>query len=468
MLKIILLKFRNNTAAFGLISIIGGFVTDVLQPIAPFSSYIFYVSSVATLIIFLAFLFKSTLREKLSNSLVLALSIMIITGAISLLQKYSDNDKKGVLANNFKVFEKFQNQLGIIETQISEIKDVSIENLEETKKLSKQIEETKKELGEKIDQISPENKLDQSKMKLQYLMHFAHKTISISLQPVEKVREFYLSEDGEIYNSLGFLDELDTQTGLYQAKRIFEFVEKKLPVKKFYVKYLDINSNIKGPFEIELDLVNEFKKYQKKQIKNNTNWVQFKMNAHDGFAKNSWNIKPLLRNRCGLKKIRIKLDDEYEFKVKGKFDSVFLTSKKFVFKEVEIDMPDCINELQNYRRLSSYAPQSYLVSTFIESDNNSLSRESCKRSESTLGTGYDVFNKDCDEQYRPDIKKITFWLISTEAEKKFIDNKKTLSKILYLLRYEEMSSWQAGPKEIKIQVEYYDGETSIYRTFKNY
>ena len=134
-----------------------------------------------------------------------------------------------------------------------------------------------------------------------------------------------------------------------------------------------------------------------------------------------------------------------------------------MFKEVEIEMPDCTNELHNYRRLSSYAPQSYLVSSTYETDNNSLSRLSCKRSEST----YDIFNKDCDEKYRPDIRKITYLLISTEAEKRFVDNKKTLSKILYLLRYEEMSSWQVGPKEIKIQVEYYDGETSIYKTFKN-
>ena len=463
MLKIILQRFKNNAASFGLISIIGGFVTDVLQPIAPFSSYIFYASTVATLIIFLTFLFKSTLREKLSNSLVLALSIMVMTGIISLLQKYSDNDKKGILANNFKAFEKFQNQLGIIETQILEVKDISIENLEETKKLSKQIEESKKELAEKIDQISPENKLDQTKMKLHYLIHFADKKISLSLQPVEKAREFYLSEDGEIYNSLGFLEELDTQTGLYQPKRIFELIEHKLPVKKFYVKYLDINSNIKGPFEIELDLVNEFKKYQKKQIKNNTNWVQFKIDENNYHLPYSWNIKPLLINRCGLKKIKIKLDDEYEFKIKGKFESVFLTSKKFMFKEVEIEMPDCTNELHNYRRLSSYAPQSYLVSSTYETDNNSLARESCKQNESTDS----IFNKDCDEQYRPDIRKNTFWLISSEAEEKFIDNKKTLSKILYLLRYEEMRSSGFGPKEIKIQVEYYDGETSIYKTFKN-
>ncbi len=215
MLKIILQRFKNNAASFGLISIIGGFVTDVLQPIAPFSSYIFYASTVATLVIFLTFLFKSTLREKLSNSLVLALSIMIITGTISLLQKYSDNDKKGVLANNFKVFEKFQNQLGIIETQISEVKDISIENLEETKKLSKQIEKTKKELGEKIDQISPENKLDQSKMKMNYsTMFFSRKgyfEFLINIQPVEYPREMFMSEDGKNYISLGFDDTIDTE-----------------------------------------------------------------------------------------------------------------------------------------------------------------------------------------------------------------------------------------------------------------
>ena len=229
MLKIILQRFRNNAASFGLISIIGGFVTDVLQPIAPFSSYIFYTSTVATLVIFLAFLFKSTLRKKLSNSLILALSVMIITGAISLLQKYSDNDKKGVLANNFKIFEKFQNQLGIIETQISEIKDISIENLEETKKLSDQIEESKKELEKKIDKISPQSELDQSKMKMNYNTMFVARNgyleFRINLQPVEYPRETFMSEDEKNYVSLGFEDLIDTRTGLNWGKTRFTFKE---------------------------------------------------------------------------------------------------------------------------------------------------------------------------------------------------------------------------------------------------
>ena len=131
-------------------------------------------------------------------------------------------------------------------------------------------------------------------------------------------------------------------------------------------------------------------------------------------------------------------------------------------KGAELEMPDCTNELHNYLRLSSYAPQSYLVCSTYENDKNTTARESCKLSESAYS-----ITKDCDEKYRPDIRKITYLLISPEAKNKFVNNKKTLSKILYLLRYEEMSSWQVGPKEIKIQVEYYDGETSIYKTFKN-
>ena len=145
MLKIIIQKFRNNATVFGLISVIGGFITDVLQPIAPFSSYIFYASSVATLIIFFAFLFKSTLREKLSNSLTLALSVMIVTGIISLMQKFSDNDKRGILASNIPAISKLQNNIGLIQEDVSTIK-----------KSTEKIEETTEKIVIKLDEIQKE------------------------------------------------------------------------------------------------------------------------------------------------------------------------------------------------------------------------------------------------------------------------------------------------------------------------
>ena len=385
MLKILLQRFKNNAASFGLISIIGGFVTDVLQPIAPFSSYIFYASTVATLIIFLTFLFKSTLREKLSDSLVLALSIMIVTGTISLLQKYSDNNKKGVLANNFKIFEKFQNQLGFIETQISEVKDISIENLDESKKLSEQIEKTKKELVKKIDQISPENKLDQSKMKMNYsTMFFLRKgyfEFLINIQPVEYPREMFISEDGKNYISLGFDDTIDTRTGLKSGKNRFTLKEEEFKKKKIYIKYLDINSNIKGPFEIELDMYNEFLKNDKNYIKNHAEWVFFRWEL----PYKMWSLHPILEYRCALKSISFKMDNK---------------------KKIKIDLPDCNEQLKN-NPLILFPRNKFLK---INSPKN--------------------------------LRKY-IWQ-NTAKQPDFVI------------------------KEIKVRAEYYDGETSIYRTFKNY
>ncbi|MDA9663258.1 hypothetical protein N9T65_00080 [Candidatus Pelagibacter sp.] len=385
MLKIILQRFKNNATPFGLISIIGGFVTDVLQPIAPFSSYIFYASTTGTLIIFLTFLFKSTLRKKLSNSLVLALSIMIITGTISLLQKYSDNDKKGVLANNFKVFEKFQNQLGIIVTQVSEVKDISIINLEETKKLSKQIEKTKKELGEKIDQISPKNKLDQSKMKINYSTMFraekSYLEFDVHIQPVEYSREMFMSEDGKNYISLGFDDIIDTRTGLKWGKNRFTLKETEFKKSFFYIKYLDINSNIKGPFEIELDMYDELLKNDKRYLKNHAEWVWYRWEL----PYKMWSLNQLFEYRCALKSVSFKMDNK---------------------KEVKIDLPDCKEQLKN-NPLILFPRNKFLK---INSPENLL-------------------------QY--------IWQNTTKQPDFVI-------------------------KEIKIRVEYYDGETSVYRTFKNY
>ncbi|MDC0249976.1 hypothetical protein OAK18_01085 [Candidatus Pelagibacter sp.] len=385
MLKIILKRFKNNATPFGLISIIGGFVTDVLQPIAPFSSYIFYASTIATLIIFLTILFKSTLRKKLSNSLVLALSIMIITGTISLLQNYFDNDKKGVLANNFKVFEKFQNQLGIIETQVLEVKDISITNLEETKKLSNQIEKTKKELGEKIDKISPENKLDQSKMKMNYSTMFraqkGYLEFDINIQPVEYTREMFMSEDGKNYISLGFDDIIDTRTGLKKGKNRFTLKETEFKKKFFYIKYLDINSNIKGPFEIEFDMYDELLKNDKKYLKNHAEWVWYRWEL----PYKMWSLNQLLEYRCALKSVSFKMDNK---------------------KEVKIDLPDCKEQLKN-NPLILFPRNEFLK---INSPKNLL-------------------------QY--------IWQ-NTAKQPDFVI------------------------KEIKIRVEYYDGETSVYRTFKNY
>ena len=99
--------------------------------------------------------------------------------------------------------------MGIIETQILEIKDISIENLEETKKLSEQIEESKKELEKKIDKISPQSELDQSKMKLKYLTNFDGEELASAIdQAIAEAVSEGISEAAAQAGILALLDVL--------------------------------------------------------------------------------------------------------------------------------------------------------------------------------------------------------------------------------------------------------------------
>ena len=53
--------------------------------------------------------------------------------------------------------------------------------------------------------------------------------------PIETAREFFLSEDGKNYKSLGFGDFIDQNTGLKSASNLFKFTEYKFIKKKKYL-----------------------------------------------------------------------------------------------------------------------------------------------------------------------------------------------------------------------------------------
>ena len=285
--------------------------------------------------------------------------------------------------------------------------------------------------------------------------------ISIYFQPVESPREFYVSDDdGKNFNSLGFLDEIDQRTGLNLPKRNFSFSSTE-KYKKIQIKYLDINSEVKGPFKLNIDLIQEFKIYQKKKIKNNKNkWVQINnyswstnnlSNADPSKDTNiygDWNISFLLKNRCAIKSVIIKLDDEYYMRGLGFNDShVLIRYYESSFKDKKIIFPDCDLELKNYDFKDDYKPSNY------------VSKTSYKTIDSFTGA---------------EIEKNRF-LPSETWEKNFSEISIKYSEFLDLLKYEDMNleiiyddKYAKGPlKEIAVRVEYYDGESSIFEKFVN-
>ena len=357
----------------------------------------------------------------------------------------------------FPSIQEAQSDLGIIEKDLSDIKNTTEEIKKDTQDITKKLDSIEK----KID-TSQKPKLDQTKLPLKYKINFnKNNEISIFFQPVESPREFYVSNDnGKNFNSLGFLDEIDERTGLNLPKKSFSFYSKEKNMN-IQVKYLDINSVIKGPFELNIGLIQEFKIYQKKKIKNNKNkWVQinnYSWSTNDFSnadpSKNTniygdWNISFLLKNRCALKSVTIKLDDEYYMRGLG-FNNTHVLIRPYEssFKEKKIVLPNCDLELKNYDFKNDYKPSNYIT------------KSSYKTTDSFTG-------KEIERNIN---------LPSDIWEKKFSEISIKYSEILDLLKYEDMNLeiiyddiYAKGPlKEIAIRVEYFDGESSIFEKFEN-
>ena len=62
-------KIKDTSPALAGVSIIAGFIADVLQPIAPFSGYIFFTAAVASIALSIAYFIKKALHDKLKVAL---------------------------------------------------------------------------------------------------------------------------------------------------------------------------------------------------------------------------------------------------------------------------------------------------------------------------------------------------------------------------------------------------------------
>ncbi len=142
-------EIKKNAAWFSIVGAIGGFISDVLQPLAPLSYYVFIISGVASILLILSFFILRTRRRNLFHAFLLTGAFAIFSGILVMLHT-DDTQAKGVLASKVPVIEQIQSRLGLIQKDIAEIK-------KETKKTSiivSKIEKSSKETAEATKQIA--------------------------------------------------------------------------------------------------------------------------------------------------------------------------------------------------------------------------------------------------------------------------------------------------------------------------
>jgi len=126
------LASKKIVQIFGAFGLITGIISDVLQPLAPFTSYLFFASAIFFVLLLFTYLFFKRLRIKVLTSLTITIIILFFSGAFYILQNITNFKDSGILSN-IKTVEDLQVNLGFIDKSLGEIKEDTTIIKEDTK-----------------------------------------------------------------------------------------------------------------------------------------------------------------------------------------------------------------------------------------------------------------------------------------------------------------------------------------------
>ena len=146
MKKLIIGQFKKTSAIGSGISLVFGFISDFLNPIAPLSSYLFFAAAFSMVFILITMWVKKSVQEKIAPALVVSIGLMIVSGALFGLQAKADK-KSGVLASQIPVLKTLQSSLGLIQEDVAAIR-----------KSTDKIDKTTARTEEMVKQVAKETK----------------------------------------------------------------------------------------------------------------------------------------------------------------------------------------------------------------------------------------------------------------------------------------------------------------------
>ena len=117
---------QQFAALAGVLSFLGGFISDVLQPLAPVAHYLFAGGLGVGLALLVVAGLVSSVRGTVLPIAIVSTCTGIVAGLLSLIQLgWEDNFERGVLASQFPAVASLQDTLGIVQRDVAEIKETT-------------------------------------------------------------------------------------------------------------------------------------------------------------------------------------------------------------------------------------------------------------------------------------------------------------------------------------------------------
>ena len=140
---------RRYLGMFMPVGAMGGFISDVIQPLAPLSTYVFWSSLVGTVGLVIAVLIVRSARQRLLPLLILTASFLVFSGFLLVFQT-KESEATGVLATNLPFVAELQQSLGLIRKDIAEIKETT----RKTAEVVVRVEENTQSIAQSNKQIA--------------------------------------------------------------------------------------------------------------------------------------------------------------------------------------------------------------------------------------------------------------------------------------------------------------------------
>lgn len=122
--------FRASLARTGKwaggVGLVGGFVADVLNPLAPFAAYIALTGAVAALLIGVAVVFRLVVADRGIPALVFAATTAAIAGGVYAMQQQADATD-GLIAELVPAVAELQRSVGLVAADVEEIRQTVTE-----------------------------------------------------------------------------------------------------------------------------------------------------------------------------------------------------------------------------------------------------------------------------------------------------------------------------------------------------
>lgn len=145
--------FERNKVWMGTVATGMGFISDVCQPLAPFSKYLLGVSVIILIILLIAYFITSLpkIKENILPIMLFSIFSILVNGGMFALQNTSDkSENNGFMAGNISFLENMQNSLGIIQKDVEQIKSTTLDIKSDTTSIKSSVED----VSSKIDTLS--------------------------------------------------------------------------------------------------------------------------------------------------------------------------------------------------------------------------------------------------------------------------------------------------------------------------